>query len=138
MSAALREAIEAMARGDRTLMEMLPGGLHYTVAPDGLAYPLLAYQLVGSSTDWTLGLQVSEEFELQWRAMDRARRLVSFAHIDAIKARLLALFNDKSLTVAGAAFWLCRYRGAIPDYAEQMNNGEMIMHGGLRFRVILG
>ncbi len=130
----LKEALYSLLHNDATLIALTPGDVHDTLAPDDTAYPYVLFQLLGSATDWTLKQRVSEAFTLQIKAVDEG---MDASNIESIRARLLALLDNQTLTVAGKTCWLCRCAGEIPDYAERHANGRTVMHGGLRFRVIL-
>ncbi len=130
----LKTALYTKLHGDATLLATAVGDVHDMLAPDKTALPYVVYQVLGSDADWTLGARVSDEFTVQVKAVDEG---LDSTDVETIKARLLALLNDQALAVAGKTTWLCRCAGEIPDYAEMAPNGRTLLHGGLRFRIVL-
>ncbi len=131
---ALETALYNLFSGDATLMAYLPGGVHNTVAPNpNGAY--LVYQKVGSpAPDYTYRRQVDETYLYQVRIIARG---YDKSGILAALARVRALLNLQSLTVAGYTHWRTTWAGDLPDMVEDDDAGEPWVQVGAQFRIEL-
>lgn len=124
--ATLEEALYSKLTGDATLMALVTGGVHNTIAFEKAPYPLLLFQLIGANEDYTFTKRVSVQYRYQVKAI-----AVGYDNEPCWAAmnRVDTLLTDATLTVTGYAFWRMR-RTRQFVYAETIYSGKVYQHVG--------
>jgi len=128
------EGFEAALQGDAALQALLPGGIQSNLAPEGLPFPRLVWQIVDATPAYTLGVLLSETFMVQCR-IDMLGEDATPA--DRILARLDALLMDATFYVEGVELKYSRRAGDIPDGTEIEDN-TVYQSTGATYEFVLG
>lgn len=137
MSAALETAIYAKLAADTGAggaYTLTTGRLYNTVAPSTATTPYLVFAKVDGTIEHNIGSRVSRGYRYQFTAVAQG---ASRATIEALLARVVALFSRVSLSVSGETFWVGEWVSDGPAEADDVN-GTLWQWGSCDCRFILG
>ncbi len=139
MSTAVRRALYGKLAGDTTLMGLLaapPAGysksVYYQQAPQTALFPCVVFTKQSGLPTETLANPSA--FETDVWLLKGVDRNTTADIAEAIQARLKALLNDATLSIAGALHLYLR-RDTDVDYPE-VTDGVMYAHAGSLWRLI--
>lgn len=132
---ALETALYNLLSGDATLMALLPGGVHNTIADTPSETYLVFQKIAAPPIGYTYTCMEGEEYLYQFRIITSGFSKAGI--LDAL-ARLRVLLNLQSLTVAGRAFWRMTWNGDLPDLSEMGADGIPLLQVGATYRIALG
>jgi hypothetical protein len=140
MSTPIRRAIYGRLAGDTTLNGMLGSpapnyakSIYHQKAPDGAAFPFVVFsKSAGNPTEAFSDPSALETDIWLVKGVDRSN---STDTAEAIQARLQALLNDASLSIAGGVTLLYLRRTSDVEY-DETEDGVEYKHAGGLYRLV--
>lgn len=126
----VRAAIFQRLSGDATLTGLLsaPTAIHYHIAPQSAAYPLIVFNELDQRPVWSFDGSMESDV---WAVKAVTKKP---AQADEIAERIRVALDDAPLTVTGRDLLYVRRRSGIA-YPEQ-DGADTYWHRGWQFRLI--
>jgi hypothetical protein len=132
---ALETALYTLLTGDTTLMALIPGGVHNTLANAPVGAHLVFQKVATSPVGYTYRLLEGETYLYQFRFI--VKGFSKGGILDAL-ARLRVLLNLATLTVTGRTVWRTTWDTDMPDMSELDSDGVPFLQVGATYRIELG
>ena len=132
---ALETALYTLLAADATLMALIPGGVHNTVADAPSGTYLVFQKVADTPVGYTYRLLEGESYLYQFRIIAKGFSKASI--LDAL-ARVRTLLNLTTLTVTGHTFWRTTWESDMPDMAELDSDSVPLLQVGATYRIELG
>jgi hypothetical protein len=132
---ALETALYTLLTGDTTLMALLPGGVHNTLANAPTGTYLVFQKVANSPVGYTYRLLEGETYLYQFRFI--VKGFSKGGILDAL-ARLRVLLNLATLTVTGRTVWRTTWDADMPDMSELDSDGVPFLQVGATYRIEIG
>lgn len=124
--ASLEEALYAKLTSDATLMAIATGGVYNSLAIQSATYPLILFQQIRGTDQYTFTRRVSTQHRYQIKCINEG---YDNEPCRAAMERIDTLLTDQTLTVTGKTFWMAR-RISEFAYAEPALSGKAYQHVG--------
>jgi len=132
---ALETALYTLLTADATLMALIPGGVHNTIA-DAPSGAYLVFQKVADvPVGYTYRLLEGESYLYQFRIIAKGHSKAGI--LDAL-ARVRALLNLAALTVTGRTVWRTTWESDMPDMVELDSDSVPLLQVGATYRIEMG
>jgi len=132
---AIETALYTLLTADATLMALVPGGVHNTLAPKPAGAYLVFQKVSNVPVGYTYRLLEGESYLYQFRII--AKGYSKAGILDAL-ARVRTLLNLTTLTVTGRTVWRTTWESDMPDMVALDEDEVPLMQVGATYRIEMG